>query len=165
MRLITAACLMILSTNLWAGPVSVEGAYVRHMPPTQSVTGAFMKLKNSSDQAATLVSAESNVSEKVELHTHIHDNGMMRMRQVERIDIPAHGETALQPGGFHIMLIGLTQPLEMGQMVSLELKFADGSSEQVQAEVRSVMSEMKKDTKATEHAGQGMEHAGKAMDK
>lgn len=165
MKKIIAASLLLLSANLWAGPVSIEDAYVRHMPPTQSVTGAFMMLKNGSGQDAALVSAESDVSEKVELHTHIHDNGMMRMRQVERIDIPAHGETALKPGGFHIMLIGLKQPLEMGQMVSIKLNFADGSSEQVGAEVRSVMSEMKNETKAMEHAGKGMEHAGKGMDK
>ena len=165
MKKILAACLLLFSSTLWAGTVTVEDAYVRHMPPTQSVTGAFMLLKNGTDQTASLVSAESDVSEKVELHSHVHEDGMMKMREVENIDIPAGGETALQPGGFHIMLIGLKQPLEMGQKVSITLNFADGSSTQVQAEVRSVMSEMQGDAKPTEHAGKGMEHAGKSMEK
>lgn len=128
----------------------VKDAYVRHMPPTQSVTGAFMVLVNNSDANRAAVSGLSSVAGSVELHTHIHDGEVMRMRQVEKIDIPANGMTELKPGGFHLMLIDLKQPLDLGQMVDITLNFDDGSSTEFQAEVKSVMGGMKMDS--------GMDH-------
>ena len=145
MKKIILAVLLILSSNTFASAISVEGAYVRHMPPTQPNSGAFMVFKNSGDIDRAAVSAESDVAETVELHTHIHDNGVMRMRQVEKIDIPAGGETELKPGGFHVMLIGLKQPLELGQVVEIKMNFDDGSSELIKAEVKSVMGGMMKE--------------------
>ncbi len=143
MKTLIAVSLILLNSSVWAASVNVEGAYVRHMPPTQSVTGAFMTFRNTTDADREIVSAESDVAERVELHTHLHDNGVMKMRQVEKIEVPARGETVLAPGGFHVMLIGLKQPLELGQMVDIKFNFDDGSSEQIQAEVKSVMGGMK----------------------
>lgn len=169
MKSLFASILLLFASAVWAGSVSIENAYVRHMPPTQKVTGAFMTLKNDSAENRAAVSAESEVAETAELHTHIHENGMMKMRQVDKIDIVAGSETVLEPGSFHVMLIGLKQPLELGQMVAITLNFDDGSSTQVQAEVKTVMSGMKMsdkpmERKKMEHAEQGMEHAGKKMD-
>ncbi len=143
MKKLILLTLLALSSSSWAGAVSVEGAYVRHMPPTQPNTGAFMTLVNNSDTARAAVSAESEVAETVELHTHIHDNGVMRMRQVEKIEVPANGKTELEPGGFHVMLIGLKQPLKVDQVVDINVNFDDGSSELVKAKVKSVMAGMK----------------------
>ncbi len=143
MKKILFAGLFALVSNSYAGPISIEDAYVRHMPPTQPNTGAFMLFVNSGDADRAAVSAESDVAEKVELHTHTNDNGVMRMRQVEKIDIPANGQTELKPGGLHVMLIGLKAPLSLGQMVNIKVNFDDGSNEVIQAEVKSVMAGMK----------------------
>ncbi len=143
MKALLATSLLLLSANLWAASVVVEDAYVRSMPPTQTVTGAFLVFKNSTDSDRAVVSAESDVSDKVELHTHLHEDGVMKMRQVDQIDVPAGGETVLEPGGFHVMLIGLKQPLKLGQMVDIKFYIDDGSSTQVQAEVKTIMSGMK----------------------
>ena len=161
MKSLFTALFVLLSASVWAGSVSVENAYVRHMPPTQKVTGAFMLLKNSSPEDRAAVSAESDIADRAELHTHLHENGMMKMRQVEKIDIPAGGETALEPGGIHVMLIGLKQPLDLGQIVAITLNFDDGSSTQVQAEVKTVMGGMKMKDKPMDQ--KSMEHGGKAM--
>ncbi len=142
MKALLTASLLLLSSNVWAASIAVEDAYVRLMPPTQTVTGAFMVLKNASDDDRAVVSAESDVADKVELHTHQHENGVMKMRQVDQIEVPAGGETVLKPGGFHIMLIGLKQPLTLGQMVEIQMNMDDGSSTQVHAEVKSVMGGM-----------------------
>ena len=142
MKALIAASLLMLSSNLWAASIAVEGAYVRHMPPTQSVTGAFMVFKNTTDSDRAVISAQSDVADKVELHTHLHEGGVMKMREVDKIDIPAGAETVLEPGGLHIMLIGLKQPLDLGQVVDIELMLDDGSSVQVQAEVKTVMGGM-----------------------
>jgi copper(I)-binding protein len=151
MKILLTASWLLLSTNLWAAAITIEDAYVRHMPPTQTVTGAFMVFKNASNSDRAVVSAQSNVADKIELHTHIHEGGVMRMRQVEKIDIPAGGEVILKPGGFHVMLIGLKQTLGLGQMVEIQFNFDDGSSEQIQAEVKSVMNGMKMQGGAMDH--------------
>ncbi len=154
---------MLGATSAWAGALTVDNAYVREMPPGQKVTGAFMTLKNGSDQDRAAVSASSDVAESVELHTHVHDQGVMKMRQVEKIGVPAGSETVLEPGGYHVMLIGLKQSLELGQTVIITVNFDDGTSVPVEAEVKTVMGGMNMGKKPSEHGGKAMEHGGKAM--
>ncbi|MFK5984069.1 MAG: copper chaperone PCu(A)C [Pseudomonadota bacterium] len=119
--------------------VAIEKPYVRAMPPGQPNSASFMQLHNSSATAYTLVSVKSDVAEIVELHTHIHKDGMMQMRKVEKIDIPANGSTTLKPGGLHIMLIKLNATLKVGQQVKLSLKFNDGSTKDITAPVQKIM--------------------------
>jgi copper(I)-binding protein len=64
------------------------------------------------------------------------DNGMMRMRQIRGIDVPAQGRVALAPGGLHLMLFDLPAPLSVGTPVRLTLLLADGATVDVVAEVR-----------------------------
>lgn len=132
-----AAC--SLSTAVFAGAaddVLVRDAYIRLAPPNAPATAAFMVLKNAGAQPVQLVAADNPASKTTELHTHLNDNGVMRMRQVPAIDIPAAGEAVLQPGGLHVMLIGMKAPLSEGQVVPLTLKFGDGSSKQLDVKVQ-----------------------------
>lgn len=71
-----------------------------------------------------LLSASSDVAHVVELHTHIHDQGVMRMRKIPSIPIKAHMDTAFKPGGLHVMLIDLKQILSAGESIALTLEFA-----------------------------------------
>lgn len=118
--------------------VSVEGAKVREVPPGQVNSAAFMTVRNAGPGDRALVGAESDIAEAVELHSHIHDGGMMRMRRIDRIDIPAGTQTRLEPGGLHIMLIGLNRRLRGGDEVELTLVFADGSRFPVRAPVQPI---------------------------
>lgn len=127
-----------LSTSVFAGSaddVAVVDAYVRQGPPNASSAGAFMVLKNAGKAEAKLVKAANPQSQFTELHTHLNDNGVMRMRQIPEIVVPAGGETTLQPGGLHVMLINLKAPLTDGQTIPMTLGFADGSSKQVDMKV------------------------------
>ncbi|MBK1643335.1 hypothetical protein CKO25_01425 [Thiocapsa imhoffii] len=110
--------------------------YARAVPPGQPNSAVFMTIANHSDQDQALIAAESESAMTVELHTHLEEDGMMRMRQIERIDIPAGERVVLQPGGLHLMLIGLKQPLEVGGIVDLTLVFEDGERLQIQAPVQ-----------------------------
>lgn len=121
-----------------AETVSVNDPYIRAMPPGQKVTAMFMTVNNPSLNTYNLVRAESDVSEHVELHEHKMADGMMQMGQVEKIEISAQGNTALKPGGYHIMLIGLKKDLELGQQVDVKLVFKDGSSMNLQPEVKKI---------------------------
>jgi copper(I)-binding protein len=142
--LLGAISTQLLAAENAADSVFVMDPYVRAVPPGQPNSAAFMKLQNSSANDHAIVSAESPASEIVELHTHIEEGGMMKMRQIEKIDIPAQGETVLKPGGLHVMLIGLNDELEEGDDVSLTLVFADGSRKQIQAPVRKIAMQMHK---------------------
>ena len=133
----------VAASGTAADAVMVQEAYVRAVPPGQPNSAAFMTLMNKSGSDHSVVGGESPVAKVVELHEHIHQNGMMKMRQIPRIDVKANGKTVLQPGGLHVMLIGLKQELKKGEKVSLTLKFDDGSTKTVEAPVRSVIGGMK----------------------
>jgi copper(I)-binding protein len=118
--------------------VGVEAPYVRAVPPGQRNSAAFMRLHNGGDQAHALTGARSPIAEAVELHTHMMRDGMMSMRPVERVDLPAREVVSLQPGGLHVMLIGLQQQLELGKEVPLTLVFEDGSERRLGAPVQKI---------------------------
>lgn len=118
-----------------AEQISVVDPYVRMAPPGAKATGAFMIIKNAGDKDAQLVNANTQSANITELHNHINDNGVMRMRQVKEIAVPAKGEAVLKPGGYHVMLIDMKAPLKEGDHVVIKLGFADGSSKEVHAPV------------------------------
>ncbi|MBL8486811.1 MAG: copper chaperone PCu(A)C [Rhodocyclaceae bacterium] len=119
-----------------ADRVSVVDPYVRLAPPGAQATAAFMVLKNEADKDTALVKVDNPASRITELHTHINDGGVMKMRPVKSIEIKAKGEAALKPGGFHVMMIELKAGMKDGDTVPLTLQFADGSSKKVDAKVR-----------------------------
>lgn len=122
-----------------AADLEIENPFVREMPPTAPATGAFMTMINSSDQDIAIVSAKSDAAKKVELHTHTHDNGVMRMREIPEILVPAMGQAELKPGGLHIMLINPTRALKEGDEVRIVVTLKDGSEQEIIAPVRKIM--------------------------
>jgi len=143
---LAAAVLLVPATAVAedaAQEMTVESPYVRAVPPGQPNSAAFMVLRNNGAAPHALVAASSPAAQTVELHTHVNENGMMMMRPVARIDVAAGGETPLQPGGFHVMFIGLTGPLVPDAMVPITLTYEDGSSQTVEAPVRKLQMQMR----------------------
>lgn len=99
-------------------------------------TAAYLVIQNPTAQADELVAVETPVAETVELHSVTMDDGVMRMRRVGSVPIPAAGEAALEPGGYHMMLIGLYEPLDEGDSVPLLLRLRSGRTLEVVAPVR-----------------------------
>ncbi|MGC9385616.1 MAG: copper chaperone PCu(A)C [Hydrogenovibrio sp.] len=155
---------MTLNAQAWAASVAdaveVENPYVRMVPPGAAATAAFMVLKNTSNQDHALVSAKAYINKVTELHTHIHDNGVMRMRQVKQIDLPAGKAVSLQPGGLHIMLINLTEPVKEGEEIKIDLTFDDGSTKTIEAVGKSLMKPMMHGKGGMQH---GKMHGGKML--
>jgi len=146
-RTLGGACAALcLSANLYAGSaadaVQADGAYARAVPPGQSNSAAFITLINPSDADHALVSAESNAAKAAELHSHTMEEGMMKMRQVEKIDLPAGEKVKLEPGGLHLMLIGLERQLSPGEEIDMTLVFEDGSRRTLTAPVKKVQDTM-----------------------
>lgn len=139
LRTLTVAALCFAATHLHAADaIDVADAYARAVPPGQANSAAFMMLSNPGDADRALVAAESAAAATVELHTHTMSDGMMQMRRVERIELPAGEEVTLAPGGLHVMLIGLAQQLKPGMEVALTLIFDDGSRQTITAPVRRI---------------------------
>lgn len=132
------AASLMFSAGVLAGAadnISVQEPYVRLAPPNAPATGAFMVIKNGGEKDIKVVKAENPVSRVTELHTHLNEGGVMKMRPVPGIDIKAKGEAVLKPGSLHIMMIDLKAPMKEGDMVPITLTFDDGSSKQVDAKV------------------------------
>lgn len=115
--------------------VGMESAWIRPTAPGQTVSGAFMKLTNPSGVDYALTSVEYADADVVEIHETSMANGMMKMRQVEQVEIPANGTAELKPGSYHIMLIGLKKNLEAGSTETLVLVYSDGSRKFVEVPV------------------------------
>lgn len=98
--------------------------------------GGFLTIRNTGATPDTLLSATSPAAGRLELHTHIRDGDVMRMRPVIDIPIPANGEVSLQPGGLHLMLIGLTRPMNDGQSIPVTLRFEQAGEVTIQLAVQ-----------------------------
>lgn len=105
--------------------VTVKDAWIRGIAPGQRATGAFMLLTSPTD--ATLVAVASPVAKVNEIHTMSMDNGVMRMRAIPSLSLPAGKTVELKPGGYHLMLMELTGPLHDGASVPLTLTFSDAA--------------------------------------
>ncbi len=139
-RTLLALALLGLTTPALAASVAdavtVDGAFVRAAPPGTPNTAAYMTLKNGDAKDHALTGAANPASKTTELHTHVHEGGMMMMRQVPRIELKSKQDTRLDPGGLHVRMIGLTKPLKAGDTVPVTLRFEDGSSTTVDAPVK-----------------------------
>lgn len=128
------------------GNLGITTPWSRALPPTAHTGALFVSIRNQGEKDH-LLAAHADIADAVELHTHVHENGLMKMREVERIEVPADGTLELTPGSYHIMLIGLREPLREGMHFPVRLEFAASGSIELQAEVRSM------------DAGTGAEHS------
>ena len=114
--------------------VKVDDPWVRATVAPQKATGAFMQL--TSPKAAKVVAASSPVAEMVEIHEMKMDNGVMKMRAVEALALPAGQTVALKPGSYHVMLMGLKAPIKAGETVPLTLTLEGEDKQRTMVEVK-----------------------------
>lgn len=120
-------------TNKAMQGLATEGAWVRAGAPNAKNGAAYVTIINRGMKADRLVGASSAAAAKVELHTHETDGGVMRMRRIPFVAVPARGAARLKPGGDHIMLMGLKTPLEAGEHIVLTLTFESGAEQRLKA--------------------------------
>jgi copper(I)-binding protein len=102
-----------------APSVKVANAWARATVPGQNTGAAYVDL--TSDRGAALVAAGSPLAARVELHSMTNEGGVMRMRQLPKVDLPAGQTVKLEPSGVHLMLVDLKQPLKPGDRLPLVL--------------------------------------------
>ena len=118
-----------------AGGITVTMPWARATPGGAKVAGAFFGVTASAGTEDKLIGASSPAAATVELHDHIDDGGVMRMRRVEAIAVKADAPVTLKPGGLHLMLMDLRQPLKAGDAVDVTLKFEKAGEVKIKAEV------------------------------
>ncbi len=122
-----------------SGGVVIKDAFARASPTGAETGGAFATIANNSQAADKLVSASSPAAQTVELHETVDDNGVMKMvHHPEGWEIPAGGTLELKPGGKHIMLIGLTAPLEVGKKIQVTLNFEKAGAQIIEVPVQAM---------------------------
>jgi len=138
MRRLSLSLLFALSLSLptLADGIKVEAPWARATIAAQKTGGAYVILTNSGSAPDRLIGAETPVAETAEVHEHKNTDGIMQMREVTGGVPVAPGETvAFGPGGYHIMLIGLKQPLTKGGKFPLTLVFEKAGKQTVEVSV------------------------------
>ena len=114
--------------DVWARPTLRKGA----------PTGAFLSIKNMGATPDRLLSVSSSLAKVGEIHQSSMSNGVMKMRRVDQIDIPAGGMVMLAPGGYHVMLMGTKSAIKPGGHVPLTLTFEKAGKVMLHADVRAL---------------------------
>lgn len=119
-----------------AGKLVMKNAWVREAPPMAKNLAGYAIVKNNGNATIKIVSLESPMFEKIEMHVTNFDNGMMRMEQVKELKLFTGESIYFEPGGKHFMLIKPKQPITAGLIVPIVVKLASGELVSIEMEVR-----------------------------
>lgn len=114
--------LLFVSTPVLS-QVQIDKPWARATAPGAKVAGGYMVIRNQGAAPDRLAGASSPAAAKVELHVHISEGGVMKMREVPGYDVPAKGTFELKPGGAHLMFVDIRRPFREGDKVPVTLKF------------------------------------------
>ena len=137
MKIVSALLLLVIGCGQehTGDPIVVRDAWIREPPPRSPAAG-YLVVENRGGESVELVAVATEAAEQTEIHVMEYKNDRMTMRRVEGLQVPAGGEVALKPGGAHLMLMELRQPLRDGDEVELVLRFGDGTERRTQVPVR-----------------------------
>ncbi|KJY84498.1 hypothetical protein TW81_02925 [Vibrio galatheae] len=142
LKALILACLTLSPLAYAETDIMTNHAYARATPPNAPTSAVFAEFMNKGDTERHIVSATTDAAGKVELHDVITEGDVMKMRQIEKITIPAKGKTVLKPGSLHIMLFDLTKPFVEGDSINVQVTFANGETQTITAPIKKVMKGM-----------------------
>lgn len=117
--------------------IEIDAPWIRQPPPSAPVAGGYLRIGNHDAEPDRLLAVETDAVERVEIHEMREVDGVMRMRQLEGgLEVPASGHVALEPGGYHLMLVGLRGDLAAGERVDAVLVFERAGPVEIAFEVR-----------------------------
>ena len=141
------------------GNLEIIHPHARATPPGAPVSGGFMVIKNTGTEPDRLIGGSADFSETFQVHEMKMDGDVMKMREIEGgLEIPAGGEVELVPGGYHVMFIGLKEPMVEGNKHKVTLTFEKAGSIEVEFDVENIAMGIKQG----KMDGHGMQH-GKKM--
>lgn len=116
--------------------IIITEAYLNLPPPSYSTTAAYLQIANLDKSPITITGFDSTKATRVELHEHIHADGMMKMREVDQITLAGMQTEVFKPMGYHLMVFGLADDVVAGQSVDFTATMASGESIVFQAQAR-----------------------------
>ncbi len=137
--------LLLLALLPWlaaCGPkapqIVIENSWARSSPLMAEPGVVYMVFRTKRSATDVRIGASTDIAEAVEIHESIMENGVMKMQPVpgQRLEIPAQGAVELKPGGYHLMLLKLKQPLQEGQTITVTLRFEKSGEITVQVPVK-----------------------------
>ncbi len=131
-----AAALPVFAADYQSGDLMIHEPWSRELPPNAPAGAAYFEVHNTGDSSDRLVSASTPRAAHSELHTHVERDGLLRMEEVPAVEVQADQRIAFRPGGLHVMLFDLQQPLKAGERFPLTLEFERAGSLTVEVEVR-----------------------------
>jgi periplasmic copper chaperone A len=138
---VSLAVLLLHAGMVWPhshekGDIQVRHPWSRATPPGANVAVGYMEIRNRGAQPDRLLSASTAVAKRVEMHVTQREGEVMKMRQVESFEIPARERFALRPGGSHLMLVDIAQPLDKGARFTMTLRFERAGELEIELEVQ-----------------------------
>ena len=127
-RLSLLIVLFLTTLAARAATLQIQDARVPEAPPVAPVLAGYLTLVNSGEKTVRVVGASSDQFEAVEIHAMHMKDGVMTMKPVPALTIPAGGKVSLAPGGLHLMLIRPHKPFRAGDTIRVMLKLDDGST-------------------------------------
>jgi copper(I)-binding protein len=118
-----------------AGPLQIAHPWARETPVGATMGAGYLSVTNTGTEADRLIAVETAGAAKVEMHESTTENGVAKMRPVTAVEIPAGVTTALKPGGFHLMLVGLKESLAEGMRIPAVLVFEKAGRVEVELAV------------------------------
>ncbi len=117
------------------GDIEIDHPWSREAPPTATVIAGFFQLKNNAQQDDYLISASTPVAKRVEIHTHEMSDGMMQMKQIDRVKVAAQETVMFKPGGYHLMIFNPEKAYKQGERFPMTLTFQNAGEVQVELAV------------------------------
>ncbi|WP_417412205.1 copper chaperone PCu(A)C [Hoeflea sp.] len=151
---------MVSAHDYKLGSLEIEHPFARATPPNAPVSGGYITIRNTGEEADRLISGEADFADRVEIHEMKMDGEVMKMRQLtDGLEIPAGGEVVLKPGGYHIMFIGIDSQFKDGENRNVKLTFEKAGSIEVDftvQDMRAMQGNMKQDGEgAMSHSNMG----------
>lgn len=125
--------------------LTISDAYIRTMPPGQTVTAAFLRVANTSDIDCKILLATSELTNRIEFHEHVHSGGMMKMREKKTVSVDAGQIVDFSPGALHLMIFNVKAPLVEGNTTKFELQTDRCGDYPVELDTRSPLRPKMKD--------------------
>lgn len=134
------------------GDLKIDHPHARVTIPGRPAAG-YMMIHNTGDKDDAVISASSPMADKIELHTHLMENNVMKMRPVEKVAVPAKGMAEFKSGGFHLMIFGLKHQMKAGDALPVTLVFEKAGSLKLDFKVETLGA--KKQMNHDSHSGHG----------
>jgi copper(I)-binding protein len=118
--------------DVTAGPLKIAAPWARATPKSASIGGGYMTITNTGNAPDRLVGGSTNIASRFEVHEMSMTNGVMKMRLLAKgLEIKPGQTIELKPGGYHVMFVGLKQPLVQGQHIKATLQFEKAGNVEV----------------------------------